>query len=129
MIQLQVLSGRKAGTLFQPARLPCTIGRLPDSALPLDDAGVWDRHLELDVQFDQGVRLRLCPPALGTVNGQPFDQIVLRNGDVIEFGPVKLRFWLSEPVQCSLRVREVVTWLALGYLCLLQLVIIYALLR
>ncbi|HEY6166712.1 MAG TPA: FHA domain-containing protein [Verrucomicrobiae bacterium] len=129
MIQLQVLSGRKTGTAFQPPRLPCTIGRLADSSLQLDDAGIWDRHLELDVQFDQGVRLRLCPPALATVNGQSFDEVVLRNGDVIEAGPVKLRFWLAEPTQRSLRLREALTWVALGYLCLLQLIIIYALMR
>jgi len=52
----------------------------------------------------------------------------LRNGDLIEVGPLKIQFWLSETRQRSLRTREFFTWFALAALCAGQIVLIYGLL-
>lgn len=128
MVQLQVLSGRKAGVVFTSGKFPCAIGRGGECDFCLEDAGVWERHLELQVYPDQGVAVRLFPPALGTVNGYPFEHVLLRSGDLIEVGEVRLRFSLSDPEQRSLRLREALTWFALGLLCLAQFVVIYQLL-
>ena len=42
MVQLDILSGRKAGTSIVARRFPFHIGRASDSSLSLDDGGVWD---------------------------------------------------------------------------------------
>jgi hypothetical protein len=59
------------------------------------------------------------------VNGQPVRQAVLRSGDLLETGSVKLRFGLGPTRQHSLRLREAMTWLALAALCLGQVALIY----
>lgn len=127
MVQLQILTGRKAGTTVPVTNLPCQIGRGGSASLTFDDPGVWEKHLELALVGAEGFFLTLHTPALATVNGQPFERVLLRNGDLVEAGEVKLRFWLTPTRQASLRLREVITWLALVALCALQLLIIYAL--
>jgi hypothetical protein len=68
----------------------------------------------------------MASEAFVAVNGQRLEQpLVLRNGDVIELGAVKLRFGLSPTRQRSLRFREAVTWIALAALCLGQVALIY----
>jgi len=59
------------------------------------------------------------------VNGQRVQEAVLRNGDLIEAGSVKMRFGLSPAPQHSLRLREGLTWFALAVLCLGQVALIY----
>ena len=129
MIQLQILAGRQAGTTFQTSRFPSTIGRAGSCELLLDDAGIWDRHLELDQRPGEGYVLRLIPPALATLNGQPFHEAVLRNGDLIEAGGVTLRFWLAPAPRRGMVLRESLTWAGLALLCVFQLAVIYWLLQ
>jgi hypothetical protein len=54
---------------------------------------------------------------------------VLRNGDSIDIGSLKLQFWLSDTRQFGLRFREGLTWAALGFISLGQVGLIYWLLR
>jgi hypothetical protein len=63
------------------------------------------------------------------VNAAAVQETVLRNGDVIEAGSLKLQFWLSETRQVGLRLRESLTWVAIGLVCLVQVALIYWLLR
>jgi hypothetical protein len=63
------------------------------------------------------------------VNAAAVQETVLRNGDVIEAGSLKLQFWLSETRQVGLRLRESLTWVAIGLVCLAQVALIYWLLR
>lgn len=125
MVQLKILSGTNAGADHVTSRFPCAIGRASSADCRLSDAGVWDRHLELDLKKPVGFVLRLQPNALATVNGQPFEEMILHNGDLIEIGAVRIQFWLGEVRQTSLAWREVVTWLALATLCAIQLGLIY----
>jgi len=53
---------------------------------------------------------------------------VLRSGDVIEAGSLKLQFWLSETRQAGLRLREGLTWAAIAAISLGQIALIYWLL-
>ncbi len=129
MIQFQILSGKQAGSVVLAKRFPWQIGRARAADLRLEEDGIWDQHLTLALQPAQGFSLHLHPNARATVNGQSFQTIRLRNGDLIEAGPVKIQFWLSETRQAGLRLRETLTWLGLIGLCALQLAIIYALLR
>lgn len=123
MVQLKILSGRQAGVSHVTRQFPLTIGRAAAAHLRLADSGVWDRHLEIAFASD-GFRLRLCDGALATLNGEPFQEAVLRNGDRIVLGSVALQFWLAEVGQRNFAVRERLTWLALALLAATQLLLI-----
>lgn len=128
MVQLEVLSGKQAGAVAVARRFPFVVGRDGSSDLRLEEGGVWDRHLELDLQMPDGFALKVLSQARASVNDLPVQQAILRNGDVIGIGAVKLRFWLGETRQLGLRTRECLTWAALVMLCAGQIALIYRLL-
>lgn len=125
MVQLDILSGKQAGTQWVARRFPFHLGRSPQSALVLEEPGVWDRHAEFTLRSGEGVTVSAMTDASIVVNGQPVRQAVLRSGDLLETGSVKLRFGLGPTRQHSLRLREAMTWLALAALCLGQVALIY----
>jgi pSer/pThr/pTyr-binding forkhead associated (FHA) protein len=125
MVLFKVLSGSRAGAAQTAARFPVTVGRAPTAQLRLEDPGVWDQHLSLDLRFPEGFLLTLQPDANATVNGKPFKEILLRNGDLIEFGAVKLQFWIAKADQIRLAWREWLTWIALIVLTGAQIALIY----
>jgi pSer/pThr/pTyr-binding forkhead associated (FHA) protein len=127
MIQIKVLSGDKSGTVLAPRRLPVRIGRDPKADLRLEESGVWDLHLQIDLVAGESFTLRARPEASVAVNGQPVKETVLLNGDTIEIGSLKLQFWLTEPRQTGLRWRESLTWLAIAAISLAQIWLIYLL--
>jgi pSer/pThr/pTyr-binding forkhead associated (FHA) protein len=128
MVQLNVLSGKKAGCQTIVRHFPCRIGRAAESELPLDDDGVWDRHLTLDFQRGTGFTFAIASDALASVNGQPLQIAVLRNGDIVTLGSVKLQFWLAAPRQRSWRSGEYLVWLLVAAVTAGQFVLIYWLL-
>jgi hypothetical protein len=128
VVQLSILNGEQAGRECVARRFPFVVGRSPQPHLPLPANGVWDRHLVIHWRRSDGFHLETCPGALVSVNGLPVTETRLRNGDLLELGSLKLRFWLAPVVQRSLRPREWFTWGALGVLVLLELALIYALL-
>ncbi|MGA3179645.1 MAG: FHA domain-containing protein [Verrucomicrobiota bacterium] len=128
MVQLLILSGNKAGAQFIASRLPVLIGRAPDADLSLDGPGVWPRHLQI-IRQAQGLVCQAQDGALLSVNGTPADQAVLRNGDVISMGAIKIQFGLAPVRQSSLRARECLLWIALALLCLAQVALIRRLVR
>ncbi len=128
MVQLHVLSGRKAGTQAVARRFPFRVGRSSQAALVLDDPGVWDEHLQIDLRPVQGAVLTASAEALTLVNGETVRETTLRNGDIIELGAAKLRFGLSATRQRSLRLREALTWITLAATSLAQVALIYWLL-
>jgi hypothetical protein len=91
----------------------------------LEEEGIWDFHLELSIDPCQGILLSVQPDAFAAVNGQPVQQVVLRSGDLIEIGALQVRFGLSATRHRGLRLREILTWLALGALCAGQIALIY----
>jgi hypothetical protein len=127
VIQLDILSGKKAGTSIVARHFPFHVGRLPDSGLPLDDAGVWDRHLVFNLHRGSAVVLNVQPNALATLNGAPVQTAPLKNGDLVELGAAKLRFGLSAAPQRSQKWREVALWLGLALVIAAQVAIIYLL--
>jgi hypothetical protein len=129
MVQLKVLSGKKAGTIWVARRFPVRLGRSGDADLQLEDDGVWDRHLQLDFRLGEGFILKTEPDALASVNGQATRQAVLRNGDAIDLGSTRIQFWLGEVRQRGLRFREVLTWIGLAAVTLAQVGLVYWLLR
>ena len=47
MVQLQFLSGQKAGAQFTASRLPLQFGRAAEADLSLEEPGVWPRHFQI----------------------------------------------------------------------------------
>jgi hypothetical protein len=129
MVQLKVLSGRKAGTIWVARRFPVRIGRSAAADLQLEEDGVWDEHLQLDFKPAEGIVLSAQPNAPASVNGELVHQTVLRNGDTIEIGSLRMQFWLSETRQAGLRFREGLTWAGIAGVCLGQVWLIYWLLH
>jgi len=129
MVQLCVHKPGQAGAP-QPdiCEFPCTIGRAATDTLRLNEPGVWDHHLQLDLQVPDGFRLRRLGQGRACVNGAEFDDLILRNGDVVELGAVKVQFWLSAVIQRGMWLRELLTWLGLGVLAVLQGVLVSLLL-
>jgi pSer/pThr/pTyr-binding forkhead associated (FHA) protein len=129
MVQLKVLSGKKAGTVWVARRFPVRIGRSANADFQVAESGVWDQHLQLDFKPAEGIVLSAQSDALTSVNGQPVQEAVLRNGDAIDIGSLRLQFWLSETRQSDLRLREAFTWAAIAIISLGQVGLIYWLLR
>lgn len=121
MVQLEVLSGKKAGTAWLARRFPVRIGRSPAAHLRLEEDGVWDKHLELRFDTSKGFVMSVQSRAVATVNNQPVQQALLRNGDSVEIGSARLRFWLSPARQSRLWTRETIAWLALAGVTGLQI--------
>lgn len=129
MVQLKISSGKMAGDLQVVRRFPFRIGRSPASDLRLSEDGVWEQHLELDFDPAQGFVLSTQANALATVNGWPIQAVILRNGDTIELGSVKIRFWLGETKQSGLRVPESLVWLTIFVITAAQIGLILWLLK
>ena len=128
MVQFRIVSGKQCGAVQAIKRFPCVIGRAKSAHWRLEAPGIWDRHLQVDLCRKKGITLTLLPGAAATLNREPFERAVLRNGDLIEAGSLKLQFWLAATRQRSSRSREFLTWLALIVLCLAQIALIVALL-
>jgi hypothetical protein len=120
MLQIHVLTGKQAGTVRLARRFPFGIGRASAADLCLDDEGVWDRHLVLDLTPGNRVSLAVPTEAVASVNSEPFRQVGWRNGDCVDVGGVKLQIWLGDIQRRSLRPREVAVWTALAVLLVLQ---------
>ena len=110
MVQLKVLSGKKAGAVWVARRFPVRLGRDRAAHLRLEEDGVWDNHARIEFSRGEGFILKSKPEAPGLLNGQPVQRAVLRGGDLIELGSLKLQFWLSDNRQTGLGAREGLVW-------------------
>jgi pSer/pThr/pTyr-binding forkhead associated (FHA) protein len=119
MIQLHILSGNKTGVHFIKNRFPVLIGRAAEADISLNDPGVWPRHLQITRQAE-GLVCQAEPNALVSINDAPVQQAVLRNGDVISIGALKVQFTLAPVRQSSLLAREWLVWIGLALLSFAQ---------
>lgn len=121
MVQLNVLSGRYQEHYVEAGHFPVFIGRGSECHLQLEELGVWERHVELDFRRDEGFVLRPISNATTIVNGERLEgECLLRNGDLLELGFIKLQFWLGAVKQRSLVVAEGLVWLGLALGAALQ---------
>jgi predicted component of type VI protein secretion system len=128
MVQLKILSGKKAGSSWDARHFPVRIGRSGDSDLQLEEAGVWDEHLKISLAAAEGFLVETQANAIASINGKPIQHAALRNGDTIEIGSVKLQFWLSEAPQRGQAVREAFVWAMISLVCAAQIGLVYWLL-
>lgn len=124
MLQLQILSGKQAGHLWEARRFPARVGRAAGSDLCLEEDGVWDEHFQLTSDPETGFSLVAHPGALVTVNQTPAPNARLKSGDIITAGAVKISFRLSETRQPGLRLREAMVWMLIAGVSIGQLVLI-----
>jgi predicted component of type VI protein secretion system len=129
MVQLEILSGKKAGSSWDARRFPVRVGRSANSDLQLEEPGVWDDHLKISLAPAEGFVVETQANAVATINGQPAQRVVLRNGDTIEMGSIKLQFWLSKAGQRGQAVREAFVWTLITLVCLAQIALVYWLLQ
>lgn len=129
MIQLNILSGKMAGDVRVVRHFPFRVGRAADNELVLDEPGVWDRHLTLEVQKGEGFTLQTEADAFVAINEEPQASARLRNGDIISFGSAKIQFWLAAPRQRGLRLRELFVWGIMVAVTAFQFFLIYRLLK
>jgi pSer/pThr/pTyr-binding forkhead associated (FHA) protein len=127
MVLLKILSGKMAGGESVARHFPFRIGRSASADLRLEEAGVWDEHAVLAFDPSAGFVLKLHEDALAAVNGRPCREAVLRNGDEIEFGALKLRFWLGASRQFRLGPREWLVWAAIVLVTAAEVALIYRL--
>lgn len=109
-------------------RFPWIVGRSSDAHTRIEEPGVWDRHIEINLDLQKGFVLTSDERALAVVNGQSSSTCVLRNGDIIEAGAVKMQFWLAAVRQRPMAWREYAVWAFLALLCLGQIALVYWLL-
>ena len=128
MIQLQILAGKQAGSDIVVRRFPFLIGRSAAAQLRLEEAGVWERHLEIHFERGEGFAFSAQTGATTLINGFQVENGRLRNGDLVELGLVQLRFWLARSEQESLRLREALTWASLLASFAVQIALIFWLL-
>ncbi len=119
-IQLELLSELRDSTTWSVERFPCVIGRSNSADLRLELPGIWEKHLKLEFRPREGIALTVLSGALATCNGEPLADGILKNGDLIEAGGAKLRFWLGSTSQRDYSLRETVTWLGFAALFVLQ---------
>ena len=127
-VLFRLVSGKKAGVLWIARRFPVRVGRAPGLDLQFEEEGVWDEHFRVDFKGNEGFVLSTTGEALTSINGEPAREALLRNGDIVEAGAVKLQFWLAEARAGGLRAREVATWAGIVAVFLAQIGLLYWLL-
>ena len=129
MVQLNVLSGKQAGTSWGVRRFPVHLGRSSAANLQLEEPGVWDQHLKLELAVGEGFIVTAHDKALLAIDGQPVQRKVLRNGDTLELGALRIQFWLARTRQSGLRFREWLIWIMIATVSLAQIALVYWVLR
>jgi pSer/pThr/pTyr-binding forkhead associated (FHA) protein len=125
MFQLKILSGKMAGHLMVARRFPFLIGRQANADLILEEPGVWERHARIEFISGEGFRMNADGTALVIINGTAQTSALLRNGDVLELGGVKLQFWLNDPRQSNLRLHAALVWGGIALFLLAQAALIW----
>jgi hypothetical protein len=78
MVDLQILSGSRAGSNFRCEHFPIRVGRAEGLDLSLDDSGVWPRHFQI-VWQPQGLLLEADPDALVSAKRRYYHPRVVEN--------------------------------------------------
>jgi S1-C subfamily serine protease len=104
-VWLEVLSGEDAGRVVEVDR-PLVLGRVRGADLVIRDARASRRHAEL-TPVDAGLRLRDLGSANGTlVGGERARDVVLRGGEEIAIGSVRIAVLAEEPAVTGAPIPE-----------------------
>jgi S1-C subfamily serine protease len=104
-VWLEVLSGEDAGRVVEVDG-PLVLGRVQGAGLVIRDARASRRHAELAPE-DGGLRLRDLGSANGTlVDGEPARDVLLRGGEEIRIGGVRIAVLAQEPAVTGAPIAE-----------------------
>ena len=95
MVQLKILSGRKAGTEVVARHFPFQVGRATDCDLALDEPGIWEKHFQINLDSSDAFVMVAAPNTFVIIDGNRVQQGALRSGETIEIGSAKILFGLS----------------------------------
>jgi putative serine protease PepD len=102
---LEVLTGEDAGRVVEVDR-PLVLGRVQGADVVIRDARASRRHVELR-PLDGGVRLRDLGSANGTLlGGERVREAVLRGGEEIQIGTVRIAVLAEEPAATGAPIAE-----------------------
>ncbi len=128
MVQLKILSGKKAGTEWSARHFPFTVGRASSDDLQIDDAGIWEKHFEISSKLPDGFILHAKNESPVAIDGKSTPEAILKNGDTIEIGATKIQFRLSPVKQKNLLGTEIAIWITLAIIFISQSTLLYWLL-
>jgi predicted component of type VI protein secretion system len=123
MVQFQLLSGNKAGTVWVARHFPVRVGRSSESDLQIEDVGVWQDHFTVQLIPDEGFVVLPSSQGVVTVNGAPTQRAVLRHGDRIAAGSTEMRFWLAPTRQRPIWWRQTMPWVLLAVVTAAQVLL------
>ena len=125
MTKLLIESGRRAGEIIHITKFPWSIGRNSSMNLHLDDEGIWDKHVEIVLKEGSGFYAVVPSSVRALINRVPFTENLLRNGDILQLGAVRIQFRFAETQLRQWKVRELFFWISIVLLFLFQITIIY----
>ncbi len=109
MVELAILTGRRAHTVIAVPRLPSVLGRDgADIALP--EPGVALVHATLRDAGIEGFILEAESATSIYSGGKPLQRLALRDGSVFELGSIRLQFRIQPAHSRNLRGLEVLTF-------------------
>ena len=128
--RLERLDGDFLGEQVEVSGFPFKIGRDVNCHHRIEAKGVWPCHLVLEKTEENGILVKCDPEASLSINSLEASKSVrLQNGDLLQFGSVKFRFWLAPIGQMGQRSIELIIWLGLSMLILGQVTIMAWLLK
>ena len=129
-VRLERLDGDFLGEQVEACNFPFKIGRDRNCHHRIEAKGVWPCHLILEEAGENGIIVKRDSEATLNINSLAASKSVrLQNGDLLQFGSVRLRFWLAPIGQMGQRSTEFIIWLSLSMLILGQVAIIAWLLK
>lgn len=120
MVELAILSGRRAATVVPIVRFPCVIGRA-GADVSLEDPGVAAVHATLTGGGIEGFRIEAAGEATMYSGGSSQRQMRLRNGEIFEIGSVRLQFCIRPARPRNLAWMEYLAVALLGGVCAVEL--------
>lgn len=123
LFQVVIQRPGEAARIVDIPRTPWIVGRASNAGLSLTGPGVFDRHLTVRSDPGEGWFVEVGEGALARVEGRPFQNHRLKNGDQIDVGNQLLRFVLSPVRRKSLVFWSVAFWVLLGVLVMAQAVV------
>jgi hypothetical protein len=113
MVELAILSGRRASTVVPVPRLPCVLGR-EGADLPFPEPGVAAIHATLSDAGALGFVLNADGDASVYAAGKALRQLPLRDGTIFDLGSVRLQFRIQPARPRSLRGLEILAFALVG---------------
>ena len=109
MVELAILTGRRAHTVIPVPRLPCVLGRA-EADIALSEPGVAAMHATLRDAGTEGFVLESDASASIYSGGKPLQRLALRDGSVFDLGSIRLQFRIQPSQPRDLRWLEVLAF-------------------